>query len=49
MKAFMAMRELWQGWIEAWRDMEAHARRRGWEITPLEIAPPASEQPNSRI
>jgi ankyrin repeat protein len=38
------MRELWQGWIEAWRGMEAQALRRGWEVTPLEIAPPASEQ-----
>lgn len=38
------MRELWQGWIEAWRDMEAHALRRGWKVVPLEIAPPASEQ-----
>lgn len=38
------MQELWQGWIEAWRGMEAHARRRGWKVTPLEIAPPASEQ-----
>jgi len=38
------MRELWQGWIEAWRGMDAHARRRGWEVTPLEIAPPASGQ-----
>ncbi|WP_395712699.1 SMI1/KNR4 family protein [Reyranella sp.] len=24
--------------------MEAHARRRGWKVTPLEIALPASEQ-----
>jgi ankyrin repeat protein len=38
------MRELWLGWIEAWRGMEAHAVRRGWKVTPLEIAPPASEQ-----
>lgn len=38
------MEELWQGWIEAWRGMEAHARRRGWKVTPLEIAAPASEE-----
>jgi ankyrin repeat protein len=38
------MRELWQGWIAAWRGMEAHARRRGWKVAPLEIAPPASEE-----
>ena len=35
--------DLWNQWQQDWRRMEALARRRGWEVEPLTIAPPASE------
>jgi hypothetical protein len=35
--------DLWTQWQQEWRRMEALAQRRGWEVEPLTIAPPASE------
>ncbi|MGX5722947.1 hypothetical protein [Shinella zoogloeoides] len=35
--------ELWRQWQSDWRRMEETARRRGWNVTPLAIAPPAPE------
>lgn len=35
--------ELWSKWQRDWRWMETLARRRDWKMTPLWIAPPASE------
>ncbi|MEZ5850060.1 MAG: ankyrin repeat domain-containing protein [Hyphomicrobiaceae bacterium] len=37
------MQQLWAEWQKNWRVMQAIAKRRGWEVTPLAIAPPASE------
>jgi len=34
---------LWQEWQDHWRRMEAIAISRGWEVTPLDIGPPATE------
>lgn len=34
---------LWRQWQSDWRWMEEIAHWRGWEVTPLAIAPPASE------
>lgn len=34
---------LWEQWQADWRRMEAIATRRGWEVTPLSIWPPAPE------
>ncbi|MDD7972715.1 SMI1/KNR4 family protein [Roseinatronobacter alkalisoli] len=36
-------RMLWRQWQSDWRWMEEIAQRRGWQVTPLSIAPPASE------
>lgn len=36
------MLKLWTGWQADWRWMEAIARKRQWDVTPLWIAPPAS-------
>ena len=33
----------WKEWQAKWRWMEDIARKREWEVTPLEIAPPATE------
>lgn len=33
----------WSGWWRQCRDMQALAERRGWRVTPLRAAPPASE------
>lgn len=35
--------QLWKEWQEHWRRMEALTMKRGWEVTSLAIAPPASE------
>jgi hypothetical protein len=35
--------DLWTEWQQEWRRMEALARRRGWEVEPLTIAPPAPQ------
>jgi len=43
------MDELWQRWQADWRWMEEIARRRGWNLTPLSISPPASEGALRRI
>ena len=34
----------WQLWQADWKRMEAVARKRGWEVTPLKIARPATER-----
>ncbi len=34
---------LWKQWQADWKRMEEIARRRGWDVTPLAIAPPATE------
>jgi hypothetical protein len=34
---------LWKEWQAKWRWMEAIARKREWDVTPLEIASPATE------
>lgn len=34
---------LWQQWQADWRRMEEIARRRGWDVTPVVIGPPARE------
>jgi SMI1 / KNR4 family (SUKH-1) len=34
---------LFAQWKADWRQMEAIARKRGWDVTPLKIAPPAAE------
>jgi cell wall assembly regulator SMI1 len=44
-----AMDALWRQWQADWRWMEAIARRRGWNLTPLEIAPPATEAAIRRL
>lgn len=36
-------KSLWQQWQSDWRRMEAIAKRRRWEVTPLSIWPPAPE------
>ncbi|MCC6143288.1 MAG: ankyrin repeat domain-containing protein [Candidatus Hydrogenedentes bacterium] len=38
-----ALQKLLTGWQTNWRTMEAIAERRGWEVTAVAIAPPASE------
>jgi ankyrin repeat protein len=35
--------DLFAKWKADWQQMEAIARKRGWEVTPLSIAPPATE------
>ncbi len=41
--------ELWAQWEAGWRRMENTARRRGWQTTPLAIAPPASAAALQRL
>ena len=38
-----ALLKLWDGWKADWRWMEKRATELGWKVTPLRIAPPASE------
>ena len=33
----------WKQWQSDWRRMEAIAQRRGWQLVPLAVSPPASE------
>jgi ankyrin repeat protein len=40
---------LWSQWQEDWRWMEGVARKRGWELTPLAISPPAPEGEIRRV
>ncbi|TWT11552.1 hypothetical protein FQU96_13825 [Reyranella sp. CPCC 100927] len=40
---------LWRQWQADWRWMEAIARRRGWTLTPLRMAPPATDADIARI
>ncbi len=35
--------KVWRDWQAAWRAVENQAARRGWEVTPLRVSPPASE------
>src|SRR5262245_47254590 len=35
--------ERWREWVKTWQWMEALAKRRGWEVKALTIAPPISE------
>lgn len=37
-----ALQKLWAEWQKSWRRMQAIARQRGWNVTPLRIAPPAT-------
>ncbi|MGI4944947.1 MAG: ankyrin repeat domain-containing protein [Janthinobacterium lividum] len=41
--------ELWAQWEAGWRRMENTARRRGWQMTPLAIARPASPAALQRL
>jgi ankyrin repeat protein len=46
----MAMTEaIWSQWVTDWRKMQELARQRGWAVTPLVIAPPASKAEIARI
>lgn len=33
---------IFEGWVKDWQAMEAIAKRRGWEVTPLKIGPKAT-------
>lgn len=44
-----SVEENWARWQEQWRWMEDIARRRGWNLTPLSISPPASDSDIRRI
>jgi hypothetical protein len=37
-----SLQELWTQWQADWRWMEAMAKKRGWDVKPLKIAPPAT-------
>lgn len=37
------MDTFWEQWKTVWREMEAIAKKRGWDLTPLSIDPPASD------
>jgi len=41
--------EIWAQWAADWRKMEALARRRGWDVTPVAIASPAPAAELARI
>ncbi|MCC5960723.1 MAG: ankyrin repeat domain-containing protein [Rhodobacteraceae bacterium] len=43
------MQEHWKDWQRNWRRMEAVAKRRGWNVTPLAIAPPATKPEITQI
>lgn len=36
------LQKLWAQWQSDWRRMEAIARKRGWDVKPLKIVPPAA-------
>lgn len=38
-----ALQKLWTQWQADWRTMETIATQRGWDVTPLKIAPPATD------
>ena len=37
-----ALQKLWTQWQSDWRWMEAIAKKRGWDVKPLKVAPPAA-------
>ncbi|MCC5968838.1 MAG: ankyrin repeat domain-containing protein [Pararhodobacter sp.] len=43
------MQDHWKNWQQNWRWMEGVAQRRGWDVAPLAIAPPATKAEIARI